>query len=89
VLRALLLQELQREYPGPVTAVESLRGFLLMAIGNKLEMHYKQVGGSSMSACTLVPALQLAHIPYSTYTPSTCIGVHAENVAATPVAFKF
>jgi hypothetical protein len=40
----LLLQELQREYPGPVTAVESLRGFLLMAIGNKLEMHYKQVG---------------------------------------------
>jgi hypothetical protein len=39
----LLLQELQREYSGPVTAVESLRGYLLMAIGNRIEMHYKQV----------------------------------------------
>lgn len=49
--------ELQREYPGPVTAVESLRGFLLMAIGNKLEMHYKQ--GNSLVKVTFFDGLQL------------------------------
>jgi hypothetical protein len=47
----LLLQELQREYPGPVTAVECLRGYLLMAIGNKIEMHYKQVRIRERAAC--------------------------------------
>jgi hypothetical protein len=37
------LQALQRELPGPVMAVESLRGFLILAVGHRLEMHYKQV----------------------------------------------
>ncbi|KAF6256641.1 CPSF A subunit region-domain-containing protein [Scenedesmus sp. NREL 46B-D3] len=49
--------ELQREYPGPVTALESLRGFLLMAIGNKLEMHYKQ--GNTLVKVTFFDGLQM------------------------------
>ncbi len=37
------VQALQREYAGPVTALECLRGYLVMAIGTRVEMHYKQV----------------------------------------------
>eukprot|EP00775_Hariotina_reticulata_P005379 gene5379-5614_t len=40
--RVLLFQALQKEVAGPVTAIESLRGFLIIAVGNKVEMHYKQ-----------------------------------------------
>jgi hypothetical protein len=35
---------LWRELTGPVAAVESLRGYLVVAVGPRLEMHYKQVG---------------------------------------------
>ena len=34
---------LWRELAGPVVAVEALRGYLLVAVGPRLEMHYKQV----------------------------------------------
>jgi hypothetical protein len=35
---------LWRELTGPVTAVDALRGYLVVAVGPRVEMHYKQVG---------------------------------------------
>ena len=34
--------ELWRDLAGPVTAVDTLRGYLVVAVGPRLEMHYKQ-----------------------------------------------
>jgi hypothetical protein len=34
---------LWRELTGPVAAVDSLRGYLVVAVGPRVEMHYKQV----------------------------------------------
>lgn len=42
-------QALWREYTGAVMCVESLRGYLVMTVGNRLEMHYKQ-GNSLVKA---------------------------------------
>ncbi len=36
--------EVWREYPGPVAAVDHLRGYLVVGVGHRLELHYRQVG---------------------------------------------
>lgn len=48
---------LQRELAGAVTAVEHLRGFLLLAVGGRLEMHYKQ--GNALVKVTFLDGPQV------------------------------
>jgi hypothetical protein len=36
---------LWRELTGPVVALECLRGYLVVGVGPRLEMHYKQARG--------------------------------------------
>jgi hypothetical protein len=58
------LQALQRELPGPVMAVESLRGFLILAVGHRLEMHYKQVTRGYWGCVSSVD-----HVTFYLYSP--------------------
>ena len=40
---AVSLQAVQKEFAGgPIMAVECLRGFMILAVGCRLEMHFKQ-----------------------------------------------
>eukprot|EP00879_Flechtneria_rotunda_P015034 GHRR01015709.1.p1 GENE.GHRR01015709.1~~GHRR01015709.1.p1 ORF type:complete len:893 (+),score=333.95 GHRR01015709.1:49-2679(+) len=50
--KILARMALQREHSGPITALESLKGFLIVAVGHRLEMQYKQ--GNTLVKVTFI-----------------------------------
>lgn len=46
LLCAVSVQAVQRDMSGPVTAIDNLRGMLILAVGHRVELHYKQVHGT-------------------------------------------